>query len=639
MPAEFLNQHRWFSVNDNKTPKIKGWQNPVNQKNYDDCALPVAFCISSSDLDGINYLAFDFDHVITDDGKWVNDRAKKAFEQIMRRTGKTYVERSQSGNGIHIFAVPSPNLFPKMAAGPNSLPLDNREDLDMKKRAKLELFYMSPHYFIPTGNMLTQCGKEIVRGANVDNAVNYVLDEIQQYNQRKKETSKTNETPQPVQTDLEKQPIDIKQVEEMLKFIDPAQLDYTEWLNVGIILKNIGAPFELWDEWSMQDPERYNPKGDQTCEQKWAGFTENGPLGMGTLVMMAKEYGYHPEPKAEAPRPVESSNPIKSAKTLNMGTYLDSEYFSDLQDFRSIRKIKTGFKSWDDAIDGVGPGLYVIGAIPSLGKTTLMHQMADNMVAAGEHVIYFSLEQSELELASKSIARQSYRLHPENALSEWAVQCGSKDAEKQKLAREAIEEYRKSIGNRLTIVPGIFNVSIDDIKKIVEDYISTTGKRPVLVIDYLQKISAGTNMTDKQRIDYVTAELKRIQSKHKLAIFCICSFNRSNYLQQVDFESFKESGDIEYSADAVWALQLSVMNTDDMMAPDSGKGCVTKSRKRDLVEAAKKESPRRIELKALKHRGHQLYSVFFNFHCAYAYFEVNEKASSNRKKNSNIEVR
>ena len=40
----------------------------------------------------------------------------------------------------------------------------------------------------------------------------------------------------------------------------------------------------------------------------------------------------------------------------------------------------------------------------------------------------------------------------------------------------------------------------------------------------------------------------------------ISSFNRVNYFQQVSFESFKESCNIEYSADVVWSLQMYITN-------------------------------------------------------------------------------
>ncbi len=49
------------------------------------------------------------------------------------------------------------------------------------------------------------------------------------------------------------------------------------------------------------------------------------------------------------------------------------------------------------------PGLYVLGAISSLGKTTFCGQMADQLAFVGEHVLYFSLEQTRLELVTKGL--------------------------------------------------------------------------------------------------------------------------------------------------------------------------------------------------------------------------------------------
>ena len=406
----------------------------------------------------------------------------------------------------------------------------------------------------------------------------------------------------------------------MLKYIDPAELSHDEWITVGMVLKNIGAPLELWDEWSKQDEERYNK--EKTCEYTWNSFTRDG-LNMGTLHQMAKENGYSEKRFIEEWSKEHPASPVvpEEIYSIDMGEYLAAQYSKDLEGFRSTSKVKTGFQNLDDAIDGVGPGLYVLGAIPSLGKTTLLHQMADNMAMAGEHVLYFSLEQEPFELASKSIARESYKISKESALTEWGIQRGYDDPAKRSLARRAQSRYQEAIGNRLKIIPGIHNVSIEDIVTFVEDFIERTGNRPVVIIDYLQKIQAEGNYSDKQRIDYITSTLKQLQSRNKIALFVISSFNRSNYMQVADFESFKESGDIEYSADAVWALQLQVLNSPALLAQETGRGSVTKSEKRLLVDRAKDEDPRRIELKALKHRGHRLYRVGFLFHGAHSFFE------------------
>ena len=74
----------------------------------------------------------------------------------------------------------------------------------------------------------------------------------------------------------------------------------------------------------------------------------------------------------------------------------------------------------------------------------------------------------------------------------------------------------------------------------------------------------------------------------------ISNFNRTNYAQSVSFESFKESGNIEYTANVVLALQLNLMN--DL------KGYKDIIERRKRIEEAKKQPPRQINLKCLKNR-------------------------------------
>ena len=79
---------------------------------------------------------------------------------------------------------------------------------------------------------------------------------------------------------------------EILSYIDPASLDYQEWVNVGMALHHEGESVELWDAWSQRDPARYHP-GD--CQKKWKSFGHGSSLVTGgTLVHMAEERGYVP---------------------------------------------------------------------------------------------------------------------------------------------------------------------------------------------------------------------------------------------------------------------------------------------------------------------------------------------------------
>lgn len=80
------------------------------------------------------------------------------------------------------------------------------------------------------------------------------------------------------------------ETEKALGFIEPAALDYSEWLSVGLALKRAGLSCSVWDEWSRRDPERYH---DGECYRKWDTFNDiSNPITEATLFKMAKERGY-----------------------------------------------------------------------------------------------------------------------------------------------------------------------------------------------------------------------------------------------------------------------------------------------------------------------------------------------------------
>lgn len=75
---------------------------------------------------------------------------------------------------------------------------------------------------------------------------------------------------------------------KILEKIPPSDLDYQEWVNVGMALKHEGYTAADWDSWSRADS-RYHA-GE--CEQKWQGFNGSAePVTAGTIVQMAKDRG------------------------------------------------------------------------------------------------------------------------------------------------------------------------------------------------------------------------------------------------------------------------------------------------------------------------------------------------------------
>ena len=91
---------------------------------------------------------------------------------------------------------------------------------------------------------------------------------------------------------------DTQFITELLEFLDPALLNYTEWLNVGMALKEEGFSLNVWDDWSRKDAKRYH---NGECASKWQGFNGNtNPVTGGTIYEIARSYGFKPSDAGSA---------------------------------------------------------------------------------------------------------------------------------------------------------------------------------------------------------------------------------------------------------------------------------------------------------------------------------------------------
>ena len=303
-----------------------------------------------------------------------------------------------------------------------------------------------------------------------------------------------------------------------------------------------------------------------------------------------------------------------AAKPDSMADYISRAFDEDVERFKAASIRKTGFPNLDKVAGGIYPGLYVLGAISSLGKTTLIHQIADQMAGAGEHVLFFSLEQSRFEMASKSLARITAYRNIRSAVSSLDIRKGNITFAVQ----EAQKVYAKMIAPRMSVIEGNFNCNISFIGDYVARYIKKNGRKPVVIVDYLQILDGlgDQKQTTRDLVDTNVRELKRMSRNHDIPVIVISSLNRTNYLAPVDFESFKESGGIEYTADVVWGLQLDAMN-DPIFDKDKHI-----KEKREIVRNAKAETPRKIQLLCLKNRyGISSYTADFLYYPANDYFK------------------
>lgn len=278
----------------------------------------------------------------------------------------------------------------------------------------------------------------------------------------------------------------------------------------------------------------------------------------------------------------------------NVADYLATAFAADVS--RGMGDaIPTGFARLDGKLNGgLHAGVYVLGAVPSLGKTSLAWQIADNIAAGGREVLFYSLEMSRLEMVSKAVSRYAAGIvGTDMAPSALDVRMGKQ----HDIVGKAVAAFAAGSAKRLNLIPGGLDMTVAD---ICADVLKRAGdSSPVVFVDYLQIMRSGdprTDADDKRRTDEAMRQLKQLSASNGLTVFVVSSLNRMNYTEAVGFESFKESGGIEYTADTIFGLQLRAINDADYIAAK------TLTEKRGIIEAAKQATPRRLRLLCLKNR-------------------------------------
>ena len=323
---------------------------------------------------------------------------------------------------------------------------------------------------------------------------------------------------------------------------------------------------------------------------------------------------------------------LKTYEQENALNYLDT-FKQNIIDQQKNIALSTGISSLDRAIEGgfYRQQLVILGAISSLGKTTLALQLADNIARQGEEVLIFSLEMSKDELIAKSLSRHSYlkaydRRYTALALTTRDILTGKgsntllpNNEQRIEIYNEALEEYKK-IANNIYISEcnEKDDINIKTIEEKVKRHIAITNKRPFVVIDYLQIIQdTDKYLSDKQKTDKVLSDLKRLARDNDITILLISSLNRGAYTQEISLDSFKDSGNIEYTADLLIGLQA---ETEENINNEK----VDKKVKEQINKIQQKDE-RDLTLKVLKNRNGRITDIKgIKFYAKYNYMYFKE---------------
>ncbi|HUC31479.1 MAG TPA: replicative DNA helicase [Candidatus Paceibacterota bacterium] len=222
-----------------------------------------------------------------------------------------------------------------------------------------------------------------------------------------------------------------------------------------------------------------------------------------------------------------------------------------------LRGVPTGFTGLDDALSGLQKSeLIILGARPSVGKTSLALDIARNAGKAGFTVGLFSLEMSRESLQDRIIAAESQ-------VPLWNILTGRiRNDSEFSMIQDALD--------RLSAI----KLFIDDTPSLNVLQMRSMARRlqvehglDLLIVDYLQLVRPRTNSDNMvTMITEISRGLKALSRELKVPVLALSQLSRG--VEQRDHKiprlsDLRESGAIEQDADVVMFLYRDERNPND----------------------------------------------------------------------------
>ena len=247
------------------------------------------------------------------------------------------------------------------------------------------------------------------------------------------------------------------------------------------------------------------------------------------------------------------AEPLTPAVNLTAGILADLDQRREaFLEGRKFLGYATGFATLDDLLGGLETQrLTVLLAHPGAGKTTFSNQLAHIVAAQGAPVLYVTFENTREAL----ILRQVARLAGKKITN---VERGHLDPGTLTPAFRAFNETAKTLyyvaGTKATTV-AVIHGHVEQLRAL-----HPTAGYPLVIVDYLQRLARtgpiGKSDDARLRVGNVSQELTDLARATGAHVWAISSIARDSYKKdaRANLSSAKESGDIEFDADAVISL-------------------------------------------------------------------------------------
>ncbi len=215
---------------------------------------------------------------------------------------------------------------------------------------------------------------------------------------------------------------------------------------------------------------------------------------------------------------------------------------------KTLMGLETGFPKLDQALDGLR-GINILGGPPKVGKSCFFMQISTEIARRKVPVIYYDFENGRQKIYMRTLVRTS-------SLPEKKIHGGMLDsAESERLGTSLKEfddmlSYFRVVTDR-QLSPEIMRRHIDFLKH------ETRKDDLLIVLDSLHKLPFKSLTERRTGIDFWLRQIEAIRDEAYVSFLVISELGRGKgggYGDKPDMSSFKESGDIEYSADNAMIL-------------------------------------------------------------------------------------